>query len=472
MSGVKEVLEIFKASFKVYDSELCMLALPPDEQQLLTRVSQYLFCRGIIPVVVRSPTEALIHSRHSRFAIIILPDSDPTLIRKVRSIDGMNCGTPVIVISSADILPESTLHMLGTNEIQEVIHRTSNTEKLERDLITAISHVIGQSCHTSDQPGVQMLPFPVQTPWSTAPHYTTAPMPPLQQPNSTGLPPTEAPKHPSPTQMQGMNMMNALNSSQINGHAHEVGLPQLQGGLVQQVDGVKLLVSDPVTQVGSQGSAALKTFPPMGLNAQENPEAVLPGIETLLTAIQVVEGAPSTNNEAVTFTKFTALNTPDSAEARPCSRPKRRRVCRRSSTESPRSAKTTISDTELESLNGDTKSPMAASLAGGKPYFLSLDSYREAMADDPNANPVDRHNSKERHRRIRITKAAEFFKAVIPGMDPSMDKATAFHLTVHYMVFLRNALRQKDPTIIPKLHETFKEEWGEVFSMEDPPDSD
>ena len=55
--------------------------------------------------------------------------------------------------------------------------------------------------------------------------------------------------------------------------------------------------------------------------------------------------------------------------------------------------------------------------------------------------------------RIRITKAAEFFKAVIPGMDPNMDKATAFHLTVYYMVFLRNALRQQDPPIIPKLHE-------------------
>ena len=55
--------------------------------------------------------------------------------------------------------------------------------------------------------------------------------------------------------------------------------------------------------------------------------------------------------------------------------------------------------------------------------------------------------------RIRITKAAEFFKAVIPGMDPNMDKATAFHLTVYYMVFLRNALRQQDPAIIPKLHE-------------------
>lgn len=71
-----------------------MMALPPDEQQLLTRVSQYLLCRGIIPVVVRSPTEALIHSRHSRFAIIILPDSDPTLIRNVRS------AMPLILISS------------------------------------------------------------------------------------------------------------------------------------------------------------------------------------------------------------------------------------------------------------------------------------------------------------------------------------------------------------------------------------
>ena len=82
---------------------------------------------------------------------------------------------------------------------------------------------------------------------------------------------------------------------------------------------------------------------------------------------------------------------------RPSSR-KRRRKGRRSSAGYPRTAKTTVSDTEIESLS-DTKSPIAASLAGGKPYFMSLDSYREAMADDPNANPVDRHNSKERHRR-------------------------------------------------------------------------
>ena len=61
-----------------------MLALAPGEHQLLTKVTQYLFTRGIIPVVVKSPTEAPIHSRHSKFAVIVLPDSDPTLIRKVR----------------------------------------------------------------------------------------------------------------------------------------------------------------------------------------------------------------------------------------------------------------------------------------------------------------------------------------------------------------------------------------------------
>ena len=83
---------------------------------------------------------------------------------------------------------------------------------------------------------------------------------------------------------------------------------------------------------------------------------------------------------------------------RPSSRGRCRRA-RRSSAESHRSAQTTKSDTEVEESLNDTKSPLPASLAGKKPYFLSLDSYREAMADDPDANPVDRHNSKERHRR-------------------------------------------------------------------------
>ena len=163
-----------------------------------------------------------------------------------------------------------------------------------------------------------MLPFPVHTPWSTAPYYTTAPMPPLQPPGSTGLTPTDTPRRPSPTaQIQGMNVVTALNNSHINGHVSDIDVPQPQEGLVDQAGGVKLLVSDPVTQVVNQESAAYKKLPPSGLNAQENPEAVLPGIETLLTAIQVVEGeTPAAKDQAATFTNFTALNSPDSKEAR------------------------------------------------------------------------------------------------------------------------------------------------------------
>lgn len=162
-----------------------------------------------------------------------------------------------------------------------------------------------------------MLPFPVQTAWSTTPHYTSAPMPPFQQSEATGLTPTVTPIRTSPTEMQGLNMMKALNSSQINAQMSDFGLRQLQDGLMEQAGTMKLFVSDPVTQVVNQGSASLKISPSLGVSAQENPEAVLPGIETLLNAIQVVEGeAPAGNNQAAMFTKFTALNSADSADAR------------------------------------------------------------------------------------------------------------------------------------------------------------
>ena len=107
--------------------------------------------------------------------------------------------------------------------------------------------------------------------------------------------------------------MKALSSSQIDVQVSDIGLPQL----VEQAGGMKLLVSEPVTQVVDQGAASHETFPSSGLSAQENPDAVLPGIETLLTAIQVVEGeSPAANNQTATFTKFTALDSPASAEAR------------------------------------------------------------------------------------------------------------------------------------------------------------
>lgn len=48
-------------------------------------------------------------------------------------------------------------------------------------------------------------------------------------------------------------------------------------------------------------------------------------------------------------------------------------------------------------------------------------------------------------------------------MNPTMDKATALHITVYYMLFLRNALRQMDPNIIGQLHQAYQDEWKPYF---------
>ena len=163
---------------------------------------------------------------------------------------------------------------------------------------------------------VSLLTTPVHTPWNIAPHYNT-PMSALQ-PDGTGdtcLTPTEAPRKQSPTQMLEPNMMKALSSSRVDVQVSDIGLPQL----VEQAGGMKLLVSEPVTQVVNQGAAIHETSPSSGMSAQENPETVLPGIETLLTAIQVVEGdTPAANDQPASFNRFTALNSPASlsAEAR------------------------------------------------------------------------------------------------------------------------------------------------------------
>ena len=162
---------------------------------------------------------------------------------------------------------------------------------------------------------VSLLTTPFNTPWNTAPHYTTAPVPSfqLEGTGSTGLTPTEAQSKHSPTQMLELNMMKPLSSSQVDAHVSDIGLPHQ----VEQADGMKLLVSEPVAQVVNQGGVTHETSPSSGMSAQENPDAVLPGIETLLTAIQVVEGdAPASNNQQATFNKFTALDSPASAEAR------------------------------------------------------------------------------------------------------------------------------------------------------------
>ena len=53
--------------------------------------------------------------------------------------------------------------------------------------------------------------------------------------------------------------------------------------------------------------------------------------------------------------------------------------------------------------------------------------------------------------RIRISKASEFFKAALPCMTSSMDKASTFYMTTCYVSFLRNALHQRDPSILENL---------------------
>ena len=164
-----------------------------------------------------------------------------------------------------------------------------------------------------------MLPIPFPTPWSNTPQDTLTPLRPFQHPEGlTATIATKASRKLSPTQTQELNEMNAMNSSKINGQMSDCGLPQLQEGLVEQVQSaVNLFVNGPVTQVVNQESTALKLPPALALSTQENSESVLPGIETLLSAIQVVEGeSPSANNEAATFTKITALNSPNSAKAR------------------------------------------------------------------------------------------------------------------------------------------------------------
>ena len=166
---------------------------------------------------------------------------------------------------------------------------------------------------------MSLLTIPVNPLWNTAPHYTTAPMPTFYQEGTSGngLTPTDASRKQSPTQMLGLNMMKSLTCSQLSvQQVSDIGLPQPVQP-VQQAGGVKLLVGEPVTQVVNQGSATHETSLSSGMSVQENPDAVLPGIETLLTAIQVVEGeAPAASHQPATFTKFMPLNSPDSVEAR------------------------------------------------------------------------------------------------------------------------------------------------------------
>ena len=164
---------------------------------------------------------------------------------------------------------------------------------------------------------VPLLPLPVQTTWSTIPQPTSAhipsvPFPQLPEPGLISSQCTTNPVHTKfPAKIQGVNPLSAGGGPHLNDQISSYASQQIQVGTV----------GEQVTEILNQGSSvSAKVSPPLCENVQENSESVLPGIETLLNAIQVVEGQEdesSTNNQAAgTFTKFTALNSPHSDETR------------------------------------------------------------------------------------------------------------------------------------------------------------
>ena len=171
---------------------------------------------------------------------------------------------------------------------------------------------------------MSMLPFPaVQTTWSAIPHYNSATLPsipfhhlpgvglpgPFQQ-SATNTAPTEIPTRLNPTQMQVTTSANGL---QIHEQMPSCGSQQIQSGAVEQSAATEPCLSEPLTQLLPIPGPA----PTLCTNSQENTEPVLPGIETLLNAIQVVEGGDPANNQGdATFSKFTALQCPQSEETR------------------------------------------------------------------------------------------------------------------------------------------------------------
>jgi len=169
---------------------------------------------------------------------------------------------------------------------------------------------------------VPLLPLSVQTTWSTIPQPTSAhipsvpfsilPEPGLMSPQCATNPVhTQIPPTLSTAKIQGVNPLSPGGGSHLNDQISSYASQQIQVGTV----------GEHVTDILNQRlSVSAKVSPPLCVNVQENSESVLPGIETLLNAIQVVEGqednSSAKNQAACTFTKFSALNSPHSDETR------------------------------------------------------------------------------------------------------------------------------------------------------------
>lgn len=166
------------------------------------------------------------------------------------------------------------------------------------------------------------MSYPVQPTWSSIPHCSLSTTPSTSFHHQLSGPSTIS--HPcvinyGPNEIQNMSIQagyavkpSAGGSQIYEQHLVPVSKPQLME--TGQQSETKECTSDheSMTQVGDQMPAA-----GMGQSlcetSHENTESLLPGIETLLNAIQVVEGEnnPRNNPADATFTGITALHIPE-----------------------------------------------------------------------------------------------------------------------------------------------------------------
>ncbi|XP_020916292.1 uncharacterized protein LOC110253680 [Exaiptasia diaphana] len=483
-----------------YSSNLCLVFLTndPKEAGTYSSLANFLYANGFTPIEVQSPGQALIQTRQVKFFVIIVLDDDHDLIKKMKSDDGMNADTIVIAVSSSNNAEGTTQELFNQNVIQHVVQKSNDLEQFQKSLIEAIQvHLINNDA-TSNNPGPPTV-FQPQEPQPEIIQHS-----PLQQ--ASFSPQAAILGHSLP----GLSFPNQSSPG------HQLFFPANQMP-VQQPGSCQSQQMFPSNQ--SFPLQAFTLIPPMivpfhtlmqnnGSSAHGNESYMMPRIVDFSTTSRMIQqanesnvpdfadssntdpglsgkdqGSPDSTTNNVLGTEISCLNEPQDknelvnklpsfANFLDClePHPKKINVQEESHDEDQIAAKRSKLETENKRMSSEgqdcdvgdeTKNPL--SVLKARPYFMNLDEKMEDIAFDPKVKSSDRHNAKERHRRIRITKATEFFKENIPCMTPNMDKATALHVTVYYIIFLRDALRQMNPNVIKQLHKSYEEEWKSYF---------
>lgn len=168
------------------------------------------------------------------------------------------------------------------------------------------------------------MSYPVQTTWSSIPHCSLSATPSTSFHHQLAGPSTIS--HPcvinyASNEIQNMSIQAGYAMKPTPGGSQiyeQRVVPVCESQLIDAGDQseTKECLSDheSVSQVGNQLPAA-EMGQSLCETSHENTESLLPGIETLLNAIQVVEGEnnPTNSPADATFTGFTALHIPEEA---------------------------------------------------------------------------------------------------------------------------------------------------------------